>query len=37
MIRYKYNRVLAPPAPFLKVTVRNLATGARVEDYLCHR
>jgi hypothetical protein len=33
MIRYKYNRVLAPPAPFVNITVRNLATGARVEGY----
>ena len=33
MIRYKYNRMLAPPAPFVNVTVKNLATGARVENY----
>jgi hypothetical protein len=33
MIRYKYDGSLTPPAPFVNVTLRNYATGARIEDF----
>ncbi len=32
MIRYTYVRQLQPPAPFVKLTLQNPATGAEVRD-----
>jgi hypothetical protein len=33
VIRYRYNATLMPPAPFVNVTLRNYATGARIESF----
>jgi hypothetical protein len=33
MIRYRSSATLTPPAPFVNVTLRNYATGARIEDF----